>query len=778
MLNDGNGVHIHSAGELLTVSLADATELSIDVSGATTLGAVVNAINEADGGKLAASIVDGKRLVLSDSTSGGSTFEVTSTGTLAADLGLTPPASGGTITGARLVSGLRDTRLGSLNGGQGYGTLGTISIADRAGSPIVAVDLSSAETLGDVVALINASGEDVSATINAARSGIAIADTSGGTGNLTITSADANESATALGIAVDGKVAKVDSGSLHRQVVSKSTRLQDVGTGVDLGSFRITDSSGAAGVVKLNTVGSEAETVGDVIDAINALAIDVEARINDTGDGVVIEDLAGGSGTLTVADIGTATSAADLRLGGAATLDNNNQQVINGRTRLEIDLASLDVSESVALRTLNNGNGISLGLFEVADMPGQTFVVQLGESGNAAFTVQDVIDKINSAATAANAGVTAKVNSAGTGIQLTNTADGTGKMTIRDLGSGTSAAELRIAGEATAGFGGTQTINGNGLFAAQDADQNALDSLVARINEFGGGFVASTFFDGTGYRLSVTSEQTGADQELLVDASSASFATQDAARPKDAVLQFGSVATGGIVITSTENTFVDAVPGLTVTLESASPDPVTIEVAANTEGISDAATDFVESFNSLRATIEGLTAFDAEGATTGLLFGRAEIITIESDLAELLTGRFSGSATFRSLETIGISLDENGRLVQDTAKLNQVLKTSPSEIERLFTSESIGLVDRLQQVIDQLAGEDNSLLARRSDALTSTIEGNERRIQSMNSLLSRERDRTLLEFFRLEETISRLQANVDVLDSIQFIQAPSSSRSR
>lgn len=772
-LNDGAGVQIHSVGDALTVTLADATELTIDVSGSQTLGEIITAINNADETKLEASIAaDGNRLELTDLTSGGGTFEVTSTGTVADDLGLTQTASGGVITGARLTSGLRDTLLSSLGGGQGLGALTTLDIVDRAGNPSVAVDLSTAETLGDVVNLINASGAEVTAAINNSRNGVTITDTSGGLGNLTISSSDTT--AESLGVDVDDAVGSVDTGSLNRQVVSESTRLADFngGKGVRLSDFRITDSSGAQGAVSLNDIDAEAETIGDVIDAINALSIDVEARINDTGDGLLITDLAGGTGTLTIAEVGGGATASDLRLLGESSATNEGgEQIIDGRTSFEVDLSTLEIPDSVALSTLNNGNGISLGSFQVTDSTGEnSFFVQLDSPGDEAFTVQDVIDKINTAATTAGVSVAASLNSGGTGIELTDTAGGDAALTVTDLGTGTAAAELLLTGEVTTSLTGTQTLSGAGLFAALDEDQNALDILVQAINDFDGGFVASTFFDGAGLRLSITSEKSGAAQELLFDTTGASFTLTEATRPSDAVLQFGDSATGGIVVTSAGNEFENVVPGLTVTVDKASQDAVTVDVTQDSSKFTTAVTDFVDSFNSLRTTLEQLTIFDAESATTGLLFGRNEALRVETDLARVLSGRFSSSSTYQSLETLGVSLNDQGRLELDSAKLTEAFSENPAEVERFLTVDSAGVIDQLTASIDQLAGEDNSLIARRYDALTSTIETNEARIESMSDFLDRERERTLLEFFRLEETIARLQSNLGSLDAIQFIQ--------
>lgn len=779
-LNDGSGVRLRSGIVDLVVDLADETELSIDLGDVTTLGGVVDAINAVDGTKLTAAIsADGNRLELTDLTSGAGTFAVSNFGTdsTADQLGLTQASAGGVITGDRLISGLGDTLINSLNGGQGL-ALTSVDIVDRAGGAD-SVDLSSAETLSEVVDIINGSSANVVASINSARNGIVITDESGGIGNLTISSLD--DTAADLGIAVDDTVASVNGGSLNRQSVGESTLLSSLngGEGVDIGDFKITDSTGTVHAVDLNPSTGDAETIGDVIDAINAAGGgDVTARINDSGDGIVVTDTTTGTGTLTITEVSGGTTAKDLRLLGASSATNeSDQQVIDGRTSLEIDLSTIEASDSVALSTLNNGNGITLGVFEITDSSGESAYVDLGQAGNEAFTVQDVVDKINTAATTFDVGVTAAINDAGTGIELTDTADGDDTLTVRDVGdSGTTASELLIAGEATT-TNDVQSIDGGGLFAAQDADQNRLDAVAQAINDFDGGFVASVLDDGDGFRLSITSSTAGAAQELLVDTSLAGFSINEVSRPQDAVLQIGSSPTGGIIVRSSDNSFDNVVEGLEIDVEAASSLPVTIEVSADQTGVTNAAEDFVESFNSLRSTLEQLTSFDAETATTGLLFGRSEVLRVETDLSRILTSVFSGSASLRSFENLGISFEDDGTLSLNKTKLTSAFESSPQDVERFFTADETGAIERLVEVIDRLAGEENSTLARRSEALTNTIESNNLRIDSMTEQLDRERDRTLLEFFRLEETISQMQLNLNALENIQAIQPLSVSRS-
>ncbi|MEX2185843.1 MAG: flagellin hook IN motif-containing protein, partial [Pirellulales bacterium] len=298
-LNDGNGVELQSGNDL-AITLADSTTLSVDLGSAETLGAVLTALNAANPAKLSAAIAaDGSRLELTDLTTGGTTFAVANVGvgTAAEELGLTVASAGDTITGRRLSSGLRDTLAASLRGGQGLGTLGVVNITNR-NSVTSNVDLSAAETLAEVVDAINDQATGVTASINSARNGILLTDTTGATAsNLIVANGDANNSATALGIVANVAATTVNSGTLSRQQVSRSTLLSTLnqGKGVNLSDFRVTDSDGLTATVDMNTLGSEPETVGDVIDRINALAVDVDARINDTGDGILLVDRANGA---------------------------------------------------------------------------------------------------------------------------------------------------------------------------------------------------------------------------------------------------------------------------------------------------------------------------------------------------------------------------------------------------------------------------------------------------------------------------------------------------
>jgi flagellar hook-associated protein 2 len=215
----------------------------------------------------------------------------------------------------------------------------------------------------------------VTASVNTARNGIVLKDVSGGTAvNFQVSDGDANESATALGIVVDEATTTINSGSLARQQVSESTLLASLnqGQGIKVGDFTIKDSTGQIGAVDLNPVDNVAVTVGDVIDRINALTIGVEARINDEGDGIVLIDTAAGSNQLTVSEVGSGTTAQDLRIKGTSVevdVNGTPTEVINGTAKVTVAIGAEDTLADVAAAINELAAGVTASI--VTDSTGQ-----------------------------------------------------------------------------------------------------------------------------------------------------------------------------------------------------------------------------------------------------------------------------------------------------------------------------------------------------------------------------------------------------------------------
>lgn len=367
------------------LGIAGVTEKgSIDGTGIyrmKTIGDVINAINFASGNNslVEASISrDGNGITLRALGLGNRvtvtagtkeerdpvTDEVTKleVSSAAQDLGLLGADDVSTYQSRRLVAGLNTVLLHSLRGGRGI-DVGEVKFADRAGRATT-IDFSGAQTLQEIVDTINIDGAvSIRAAVNAAGNGIALHDESGGTGPLTVEDVSGGL-ASDLGLAGTYEVDEgdvINGGNLQRQYVSRQTTLSSLNTGrgVVQGIFHITDSNGAVHNI---VIGNLVRTMGDVIDVINAVTPDtIEARINDTGDGIVVIDTSGGSKALTIEDQDSGRAAADLKL---AATTGEGENFIDGSFEIRIDIDAHDTLETVAQKINNAGADVSASVLD------------------------------------------------------------------------------------------------------------------------------------------------------------------------------------------------------------------------------------------------------------------------------------------------------------------------------------------------------------------------------------------------------------------------------
>jgi len=361
-INDGNGLRLAKNSADLSIALQDGTTLAVDIDSARTVGDVILKINShaSNGGKVTAALVN-NRLELTDTTTGAGTLTVTSaTGSNAAQvLGLDKSATANVLSGKALSGGLNSVLLRNLNGGNGIGTLGEISLTDRTGATAI-VDLSQAESLDDVLTAINGAATtgsvklQLQAKLDARGTGLEITDTSGQTASDLVIADVTGTTAADLKIAVSSAVNTVTTGSLGVRTVNEASLLSTyapTGGNVTRGSFSITNAAGDSAVI---TLSSAHKTIGDVLDQINAAGINVTAQLSDNGDGFTLVDHSTGAGTLRVQEVGGKT-AFDLHLNGTAVTGGDGKQRIVSRKALLIDIVGTDTLQGIATKVASAG---------------------------------------------------------------------------------------------------------------------------------------------------------------------------------------------------------------------------------------------------------------------------------------------------------------------------------------------------------------------------------------------------------------------------------------
>ena len=434
-------------------------------------------------------------------------------------------------------------------------------------------------------------------------------------------------------------------------------------------------------------------------------------RINDAGDGLLIVDTAGGANALGVSDrSGTIAKSLNLtRASKTVEIDGEPTRVIDGTTSYSIDLENLTSdAEAILLSSLNGGKGVAAGDFTIADSAGNPLGIDFNGADAGITTIGQLIELINDRAEAGGVGVTASINAAGTGILLEDTAGGDEVLTVTDVNS-TTAADLKLNAKVTT-VAGHQTINGAGAFTTGSAAATGLQALADRINarkcrpyrqhDFRRPGL-SPVAHGRRYRQRQSTPRRRRGRGLF----------EETSRGEDALLYSATSRILARLLSSSDGNFAGAIGGVDVAVKEASETAVTITVrqtdAAFVEGIE----DLVESYNALRTDLAKLTTFDSEALTTGLLFGSNEALQIDTRLSLAITSRYFADSNFRSLEQLGLSINDDGTLALDKSKLQTAFEDDPTGVEEFLTNANSGVAVKISAVIDRLAGADGSLLA-------------------------------------------------------------------
>ncbi len=755
-LNDGLGVRHARAGGDFTVN-----GMKVDLSGLLGTATRIARLNHGNGAALGTMRIttfdaDGNETRKDVDLSGAQTINDVKTAIESAVEGVAV-----TVTGSRLVVGYSDTsttrriEISDVSGhaARDLGILGTNDSGKISGRDILLMD--SAGDILDAINYADANDGSISATIEGG--GFVIHSSTGEVTLANIAGSDGTAASAALrDLGFQPGTTAGGSATGTRVLAGLNTvllRSLNGGQGVKTGVINI-----QAGGQSVSVDLSGAETLREIIDRINAAdankALGIRAGYDSTGTRLQIESL-DGSTPITISDGDASQAATELGIAGNGT-------IIRGS-----DLERRYISENTELSSLNGGAGLTLGRMQIADSAGRIATVDLTQGTYR--TLADVINAINSATTSTGGtiGVHARINDTGDGLLLEDTAGGAGALKVVDE-TGAAAAGLRIAGESDDG-----ALNGSFELNYELGGTETLQDLVDRINEDNPLATAALINDGTSYtpfRLQISAARSGKDAELLIGDEGLGLDLTTLSRAQDARVVVGGASGGGVLVTSASNTITDAIPGMTINLISASDQPVNVSVSSDDSNILSTLQQFVASFNAALARVSELGSYNADTETKGILFGESAVRIAENRLMHYINSSLGGAGgTLKRLSQLGFGFEE-GQLVLDEERFNQVFSQQREEVINFFTDEQNGLAAQLEETIDEITG-DGGLFLQRDSSLEKQRDGFSSRVDALNDLLARKQTRYERQFLAMETALASLQSQQSALTQLSALVA-------
>lgn len=230
-----------------------------------------------------------------------------------------------------------------------------------------------------------------------------------------------------------------------------------------------------------------------------------------------------------------------------------------------------------------------------------------------------------------------------------------------------------------------------------DSATNTLDKLAAHINSLGLAASASVINDANGARLTISGTQTGKANDVTITS------VTDFSFTKSTSAENAKLTVDGIPIESVSNQVDGVIKGVTFKLLDSTPQTVALQVAPDTGRAAQAVQSFVNSYNSLIKAINGQFSYDAANKTSGPLSGDSAVRALQEELLGQISYSTDENRSIATLSSLGITMQNDGTLSVDSAKLNAQLESDFEGVKSFFQgSDSDGFASSFASILDRL----------------------------------------------------------------------------
>lgn len=305
-----------------------------------------------------------------------------------------------------------------------------------------------------------------------------------------------------------------------------------------------------------------------------------------------------------------------------------------------------------------------------------------------------------------------------------------------------------------------------------DSSNNSLSALKDAINNAGINVKANIINDGTGYRLVVSSTNTGSENKIVIkvdenndgmfetspeetdnvglsalafnpayDANgnvSGGVANLTQARSaKDASLEID-----GVVVTRTKNEISDLINGVNIKLQNASDgEVVTLKISKDLSTATKNLNNFVSAYNNLMNALKDVKLKD--DAISRQIMG---------SVRSILTGLYNG----KTLTNLGLNHDKTGVLSLDSAKFESAFRADFNTVSNVVDAMANSMENNVKIYLDKV-------IPGRKDNYTKLIDNINKKIELIEKRLEKTEADLRMRFYELEKTIGNLQRSSDYL---------------
>ncbi|WP_203300288.1 flagellar filament capping protein FliD [Marinobacter sediminum] len=336
----------------------------------------------------------------------------------------------------------------------------------------------------------------------------------------------------------------------------------------------------------------------------------------------------------------------------------------------------------------------------------------------------------------------------------------------------------------------TFTVNGVNTDVTVDGSNNTLQGLADSINDANAGLSAGIVDTGSGYRLVLSSDESGLDNAIQVSVADDDGNSTDASglsqfafdgttlnltetvAAKDALLEVN-----GISVSRSSNTVEDVVEGVRFDVQSTG--STTVKVERDPDEVAGRVQEFVDKFNALQDVIDKASGYNAESGVGGVLSGDSTVRNMERDLRTGLTTVPTGreNSSVRTLADLGIkTVPSTGKLEFDAEVFKVKLGEDPQAVTALFSEQGgvDGIAGKIDTTIESYLASDGAISGR-TGGLNTALEEIQDQRNRLELRMETYRERLVSQFSAADSLISQLNSTGNYISQQLAAMAPQQS---
>lgn len=284
---------------------------------------------------------------------------------------------------------------------------------------------------------------------------------------------------------------------------------------------------------------------------------------------------------------------------------------------------------------------------------------------------------------------------------------------------------------------------------------DTLENIATKINSMGMRVNASIFNSGTERRLQIRGLDTGAANALTMTETGTTLGLN---LPANKIQGAGDskVYIDGHAVTRPDNQIQGAIQGVTLAIKKESPDPITIDVAADSSQLKGKLQSVVEAYNALVNKVHSASGFGTQKAGNAALAGDQTLRGITNRLSSAMLTPIKDAGTYNSPGSIGIIFNNDGTIKLDELKLASALEKDPASVTKVLagTDSGGGVMDFLSDIATSIGERGKGAVAVRQKSLESRAKQLEEQAERESERLNKYADALRKQFTAMDGSVA------------------------